>query len=476
MNRDYWTVRWRLTVWNSAVLTMLFCLFSVAMLFAVHNHLAYKSDQVLKEELFALQDEVRRFSDTPETLLLVLQRRFATHAEIYFQVLSANSQPIFRSHFLDSVELPRPDERVLASGQLFQDVNLPQGKFRLVTMATHNTRNEPMLLQVVTPRAALRQEFSWYWGTLLTALPVAIFTSVGAGHLLASRAMRPVDRMAATADRISAENLSERLIVDNPRDELGRLTVTLNQMFDRLHKSMAQMKQFTSDAAHELRSPIAALKTRIEVTLLSEKCPPDCRLIFQELLHETNVMGEMVDQLLILSRHDSGQETSQAEDVHANVLLLDVVERLKPLSESRGTPIFLRDLPAWVVQGDYISLSRVFWNLLDNASKYSSPGGEIHVHAELRDDRWICSIRDTGRGIAAEHLPKVFDRFYRVDSSRTRSEGGTGLGLAICKSVVEALHGTLTVTSEVGVGTVFRVELPGFAPTQDSEESDSGLR
>lgn len=471
MTRERWTVRWRLTVWNSAVLTLLFCLFSVAMLYAVHGHLAYKADQVLKEELFALQDEVQRFADDSDALSLVLQRRYATHAQIHFQILSQNFQPISRSRFLDDIELPKSAEHFQRDGLRFEDIRLPQGRFRLVSMATRNSRNEPLLLQVVTPREALRQEFSWYWGTLLTALPIAILTSVGAGHLLASQAMRPVERMAATADRISAENLSERLTVDNPHDELGRLTVTLNQMFDRLHKSMAQMKQFTSDAAHELRSPMAALKTRLEVALRSATCPEGSRQNFEELLRETNMMCELVDQLLILSRHDSGQEIAMIEEVHADVLLLDVLERVRPLAESRGVELHLSKLPSWVVLGDYVGLSRVFWNLLDNATKYTGRGGEVRVSAEIRQGRWVCAIRDTGPGIPPEHLPNIFNRFYRIDSSRTRSAGGTGLGLAICKSIVEGLRGKLLVESEVGVGTVFRIELPGSVPAGDTEES-----
>ena len=475
MTRERWTVRWRLTVWNSAVLTLLFCLFSVAMLYAVHGHLAYKADQVLKEELFALQEEVQRYTDDSETLSLVLQRRYATHAAIHFQILDQDFRPISRSRFLEDIELPRPADPFQIEGQKFQDIHLPPGKFRLLSMATRNSRNEQRLLQVVTPRAALRQEFSWYWGTLLTALPIAILIAVGAGHLLASQAMRPVERMAATADRISAENLSERLIVDNPRDELGRLTVTLNQMFDRLHKSMAQMKQFTSDAAHELRSPMAALKTRLEVALRSETCPEGSRQNYEELLRETNMMCELVDQLLILSRHDSGQEISMIEEVHADVLLLDVLERVRPLAESRGVQLHLSSLPGWVVLGDYVSLSRVFWNLLDNATKYTNRGGKVRVRAEIQQCKWICSIRDTGRGIPKEHLPYIFNRFYRIDSSRTRSEGGTGLGLAICKSIVEGLRGKVLVESEVGVGTEFRIELPGTAPSADTGDSGVAL-
>jgi signal transduction histidine kinase len=458
MTRERWTVRWRLTVWNSAVLTLLFCLFSVAMLYAVHSHLAHKADLVLKEELFALQDEVQRFTDDSETLTLVLQRRFVTHAEIHFQILGQNLQPVSRSRFLDEFELPRPADPFRMEGQQFQDIRLPQGRFRLLSMATRNAHNEPLLLQVVTPRAALRQEFSWYWSTLLIALPIAILTSVGAGHLLASQAMRPVEQMA-----------------DNSRDELGRLAVTLNKMFDRLHKSMAQMKQFTSDAAHELRSPMAALMTRLEVALRSATCPEGSRQNFEELLRETNMMCELVDQLLILSRHDSGQEISMIEEVYADVLLLDVLERVRPLAESRGIELHLSTLPAWIVLGDYIGLSRVFWNLLDNATKYTSRGGEVRVSAEIRQGRWVCSIRDTGRGIPKEHLPNIFNRFYRIDYSRTRSEGGTGLGLAICKSIVEGLRGRLHVESEVGVGTEFRIELPGNAPSGDTEESGVAL-
>lgn len=471
MNRERWTVRWRLTVWNSAVLTLLFCLFSIAMLFAVHQHLIYQADQVMQEELHELIEDFHRNADDSGAMSEQLQRRYSVHSDFHFQVLNADQQPIFRSRYLTNLELPLPKALDQLRGPIYDDIDLPEGKFRLLSLAIRDSHSRPLLMQVVTPRSALRQEFSWYWGTLLTALPIAILVSVGAGHLLARQALRPLDRMAGTANRISAENLSERLVLENPRDELGRLTVTLNEMFDRLQTSVAQMKQFTSDAAHELRSPIAALKTRVEVTLRSDRSSSEYRDVIQEVLQETNHMGELVDQLLVLSRHDSGQQTISFDEVRADVLLLDVLERFRTQADSRGQKLAVSELPPWVTPGDDIWLSLVFWNLLENASKYTDSGGEIFVEAEIREDRWMCSIRDTGRGIAEQHLPRIFDRFYRVDFSRTRSAGGTGLGLAICKSIVEAHHGTITVTSQVGVGSIFRVELPGSAAVTDSNLS-----
>ncbi len=469
MNRM--TIRWRLTIWNSVVLTLLFCVFSVVMLFAVHGHLSYQADQIMMEELKELLEDLRSVDDTT-ALATQLSRRYAVHAQYHFQVLDSQGRSVFRSRYLTQFSLPSTASPGDMRGHRYEDIMLPVGRFRLLSMPIRNSQSDPLLLQVVTPRTALIQDFRWYLGTLLTSLPMALLVSLLAGYLLARRALQPLEHIADTANRISAENLNQRLEVGNSNDELGRLSTTLNQMFDRLSVSMAQMKQFTSDAAHELRSPIASLRTRAEVALRSTRTLGEYQGVVRETLAEASLMSELVDQLLLLSRHDSGQQTAQFEEIRVDVLWRDVVDRFRAVAEEKELSLKLSDLPAWIMRGDDVWLSQLFWNLLYNARKYTLRGGEILVSARIVGQEWLCTVQDTGIGIEARHLPRIFDRFYRVGTSRARTEGGTGLGLAICKSIAEAHGGRILVSSEMGVGTSFLVALPGQPPEADGDSMD----
>ncbi len=444
------------------VFTLLFVAFSAAILSAFHRHLTYLADQELMEELRELTEEVRSIDDD-RSLVTRLAPHYSAHSHYHFQIVNARGEILFRSRFLEQVPLPRPHLSVdQIRGPSYSDLSLGEiGQFRMLSTAIRNPKSEPFLLQVISPRAAIQQEFRWYLGTLMTTLPMAIAVSVLAGYWLARRALIPLEKVAAIAERISAEKLDQRLEILNPSDELGRLATTLNQLFDRIRLSYSQMRQFTSDAAHELRSPIAALQTQSEVALRSTRTVEEYQRVMHETLKEVSHMGDLVDQLLLLSRHDAGKQTAYFEDLPVDRLLLDVIDRARPIIEECGLKLSVSNFPLWRVKGDDIWLSQLFWNLLDNASKYTLPGGTITVTSGIEGSEWWCVIRDTGVGIASVHLPHIFDRFYRVDSSRTRNTGGTGLGLAICKSIVEAHGGKISVQSTVNVGTEFTVHLPG---------------
>lgn len=472
MNGSRWSIRGRLTVWNTVVLTVLFGIVCLAMLSAIHGHLSYIADQSTVEELQELVEELRTIDDD-QTLVTQLTPRYSVHSHYHFQIVNSHGHTLFRSRFLSLVQLPQPESVAEFRGTQFENVDLgPLGMFRLVSTAVRNSRSEPLLLQVITPRAALKQEFGWYVGTLLWAFPLAVLLSLVTGYLLARQALLPLERMAKAAERISAEKLDERLAVTNPNDELGRLARTLNQMFDRIRTSVDQIRQFTADAAHELRSPIAALRARSEIALRMPRSTDEYQSVVQETLDETNRMSALVDQLLMLSRHDSGQPSVRFDELPVDQLLLDVIDRFRSVAEERQQDLRIGPLPAWTISGDDIWLSQLFWNLLDNAGKYTPNGETIEITAQIVGGQWCCSIRDSGVGIAAEHLPRIFDRFYRVDNSRTRSTGGTGLGLTICQSIVQTHGGTITATSQENVGSTFTVSLPGHPSTHEITPSE----
>lgn len=471
-----WTIRWRLTLRNAAVLTGLFAAFCAVMLSLVHDHLQQQSDQWLGEELRELAEEVNLARDSRE-LLATLRKRYAVHSHFHFRILTETGQPLFQSRFLNNVSLPTPGPAAELRGQVFQDLEIAEvGTFRLLSCSIRDPQSQPLLLQVAAPKTALRREFQWYVGTVLAMVPIALLVAIATGYGLARQALAPVDEMVATAERISAERLDERLQVLNPRDELGRLASTLNAMFDRLHRSIDQMRRFTSDAAHELRSPIAALRTEAEVVLRAPRDAEAYRRTVEQTAEEATRLGELVSQLLTLSRHDAGQVPIFEETVRVDLLLLDVLGRFQSRSQEQKVALCCGPLPAWLVVGDDLLLSQLFYNLIDNALKYTPRGGSIRLWGHIYGGDLVVGIQDTGIGIPDDLLRRIFDRFYRVDPSQGGDRGGAGLGLAICQAITEMHRGQIEVTSEAGEGSCFQVTLPGEPDHQPlTEEEDIAL-
>ena len=455
-----WKIRWRLTVWNVAVLSLILVWFASAMLIMVRSHLYQRDDIVMAEELKELVEELSLPTEREE-ISRRLERLFAVHSHYYFQVVTADRAILFRSRFLTQIPLPIPADPQELRGRFFQDIDIPRlGHYRLLTQAIRDSQSRPLLVQVLTSRAALDREFLSYVWMTLALLPMGALASLVSGFLLAKWALAPIERIIGIAERISAEKLTERLEVSNPHDELGRLAITLNRMFDRLHRSIDEMRRFTADAAHELRSPLAVMRTEAEVVLRNSREVPVYQHVIEVNLEETKRLGDMVDQLLILSRHDAGLPSEIQDEVQLDALISDVGDRFRTVAAEKGIELELSVKQACVVLGDDISLSQMFFNLLDNAIKYTPSGGRVSLTETIDGDKVRIIVEDTGVGIAAEHLARIFDRFYRVDYSRNRDHGGAGLGLAICKSIVEAHRGEISVASLSSGGTRFTVTLP----------------
>ena len=295
---------------------------------------------------------------------------------------------------------------------------------------------------------------------LLTAGPLAMALAGGLSYLLARKALAPVEQLRSQTQDVTAERLDRRLPVANPHDELGRLAKTINAMIGRLERSFAEVRRFTADASHELRTPLAAIRTEAEVALRSPLSLEDHQQLLMSILEECGRLTQLTDQLLALAREDVGLARPARVPLDLAALVDETVETMRPLAESKG--ITLRVEPGGYVplSGDGVRLRQVFFSLLDNAIKYTPAGGSVEAGAALRGRAVVAIVRDTGIGIPPEHLPHVFDRFYRVDKARSRSEGGTGLGLSIAKSIVEGHGGRIELESEPGRGTVCTVTLP----------------
>lgn len=295
--------------------------------------------------------------------------------------------------------------------------------------------------------------------TLLMSVPLALVVAGAGGIFLARRALKPVEQIADTAREIGETDLSRRIAV-NTRDELGRLASTLNQMIERLERAFKRQREFTGDASHELRTPLSVIQAESTLALQKARSPDEYRASLESIARETEHMSRIIEQLLVLARADSGMDSIAFVKTDLNELLRDVSEDCALLSRQKGLEMEADLKDSLIVRGDRGLLRRLFLNLVDNAVRYTPKGGKVSLESVARDHMAVVSIRDTGIGIPAEHLPYVFERFYRVDKARSRSEGGSGLGLAICKQIADLHGGQIQVESREGEGSVFRVLLP----------------
>lgn len=293
--------------------------------------------------------------------------------------------------------------------------------------------------------------------TLLISVPIIVVIAGSSGYFLAARALTPIDKIIHTARNISAQDLSARLNLPKTDDEVGRLATTIDSMLARLDDAFRRERQFTADASHELRTPLAAMQTIIGSTLTRQRSPAEYEQALVDLNQEAEQMHSLTQGLLHLARTDAGRQPIKFEEVNLSILLQDVTDSLRPLAADKGLAIITDVSDNLTLAGDSDGMIRLFLNLIDNAIKYTHQGYIIISAKAQTDDRIAVTISDTGVGIAPDHLPYIFDRFYRVDGSR--STEGIGLGLAIAVDIAQAHGGTITVESELGKGTIFTVQL-----------------
>jgi heavy metal sensor kinase len=294
---------------------------------------------------------------------------------------------------------------------------------------------------------------------IAVAYPLTLIVTSAGGAFLASRALAPIDRLTQVARQISAEDLSRRLDMKLPDDEVGRLAQTFNDMIARLDEAFRRQRQFTADASHELRTPLTALKGQAEVALQREREPVEYREVLASVNAQVDRMIRLVGSLLTLARADAGQMTIAREAVDLGQLVADAAEQLTPVAHEKGVEMEVQAGPRIRLLADEDLLLQLTLNLLDNAVKYTPVGGIVGVAWALENGSAVLRVSDTGPGIPREHLPHVFDRFYRVDASRGAS-AGAGLGLSISKWIAEVHGGTIAVESASGRGSTFIVRLP----------------
>lgn len=295
---------------------------------------------------------------------------------------------------------------------------------------------------------------------LMWGIPFVLLLAGLGGYFLANRALQPIERITTTAQEITIHDLTRRLDYRGPEDEIGRLAHTFDRMLARLHDSFWREQRFTGDAAHELRTPLTVLKGQIEVTLSRPRKREEYQSKLLELGTQVDRLSRLSNALLFLSRSDQKQLSWDPVSFDLGELLDVIVEQIQPLAHERGLMVQMNLTPNLHIYGDPDHLTRLFLNLLDNAVKYTPRWGQLTIEASNDPARTRVVIHNSGPGIPPEHLPHLFNRFYRVDADRSRETGGDGLGLAIAQEIVRLHGGEIYAESEPGQGVTFTVYLP----------------
>ena len=469
------SIRVRLTFWYAMTLAVIL---AVSALFSYHyfsHNLSGQVDLQVREigrTLDRNRNDILRDSATAQHCE-ELQNLIHTHNWGAFILLrDASLQEICTSDNLVDRVLPFGPvarQQVRWLHEHLETVDLEDGgKLRLLSYPLVNNGRLVGIVQVAQELGPLFQTIEELRLIYLVVGPFAIFWLCLGCWLLAERLIAPVLEVTEAAQGITADHLSRRLPLGNHQDELTQMVACLNQMLDRLEKSFRRIRQFSGDASHELRTPLTILRGETEVTLRWAKSPEEFRDMLRSNMEEIDRMERIIESLLTLAKSEVGELTLEMKSLSLSDMVQELYLQSRLLCEAKRIEVqLLLDVDQEIrIRGDELRLRQMFLNLISNAIKYTPEDGHLEIALAMGDNFARVDINDSGIGIPAEHLPHIFDRFYRVDKARNRMDGGTGLGLAIVKWIAEAHGGGITVRSEVGKGSSFSVRLPVDGPEE----------
>ncbi|HWA95958.1 MAG TPA: ATP-binding protein [Terracidiphilus sp.] len=455
------TIQARLTAWYFLSLAVIVALFASASWFAMRASMYHSIDRDLGYRMTSVLPFIQSNAlNSPEQF----DRVFAGSADspivgIFAQITDDEGNILYESNVLRSHRVPvfaaaPPDGAILLS-------TVGERGWPVRVASLHIEVNGVELnVHVVEPLRDLMSSLREYRIDLALLTVVALLLTTTAGYWMSRRALAPVEQIRRQAEAIDPANLTARLYVPPTEDELARLAQTLNAMLERIETSFHSVRQFTADASHELRAPLALILTAGEVSLRRERTREELTDVLQKVVREARHMSNLVDNLLDLARGDVGGRHTQIQPIEICSTLRTLAAELEPTATAKGLELTVK-LPANEVHvlSDATDLRRLFLILLDNAIKYTESGA-IRISLAVDGTDASISIADTGIGMDESALPHIFDRFWRADKVRSRAEGGAGLGLSLAAQILERLNGSIAVQSAPGKGSTFTVRLP----------------
>ncbi len=460
-----WPLRTRLVLWTVLVGGISVALFGGIIGQSLKTKLRHHLDATLRSEGESVFVGVRQmghpmnWSDPAEVAKL-----FSAVVSLYsFEIEQPPGTLVYRSKSLGNIPLPGGEDGVPFTGNIDASD----------TVRVLQLSDEKMRLRVAVDLSPFNEWEKSMWWTYAIILPLTLASLAGGAIWLYRKALKPVDDIVVAAERITAERLEQRLPVSGNRDEIGHLTTVLNRMIDRLQQSFQQARRFSADASHELKTPLTIIRGELEIALRSGEIPHGVEKTMLDLLEETGRLIHLVEGLLLLSQADAGKFPVGQDVVALTGLIEELAEDIEILGDRLEIGVKLQLEPDISVKGSTQFLRQLVLNLFDNAIKYNRQSGAIHCDLIGADGMAVFRIANTGADIPPEDRERIFDRFFRVESSRARSDvsgGGQGLGLSIAREIVRAHGGTLTLEPSGPGWTVFQFTIPLCDPGRDDVE------
>jgi heavy metal sensor kinase len=478
------SLRFKLTLWYVLILGILLISFSSILYFTLSKSLYRDVDNKLSSFAEVIASESSSplskfgFGNIDQALETSLNLKPIGK---FIQVLDESGKIGRKSDNLKNVQLPISLNALKNAykGLTTFETNRSIGNtpLRIITFPVVENSHVTKIVQIASSLEEVEEALNKLFLILVITVPLALMVASLGGQFLAHKALKPVDNINQTARMITSQNLNQRINPPKVKDEISRLIETFNEMISRLDQSFRQMKQFSSDASHELKTPLTILKGEVEVMLRKERTLPEYQQTLKSNLEEINRMSQIVEDLLLLSKADSGEIKLNKEEIDLTKILNEVVAQMDVLTKSKGLHLSSSNHhQGMLFFGDALRIRELLINLIENGIKYTEEGGSIHITLQKEcassgrnQSGWIegemeefvkIRVSDTGIGIAKEDQERIFNRFFRVDKARSREQGGSGLGLSICKWIVEAHQGEIKVESELGKGSSFIVRLP----------------
>ena len=467
------SIRLKLSLWNALILLLVLGVSSgIWYAYLSHSLLKQLDQRLLRlvEEQGSFQERLQADGVVDCAVAAEIARRFRLGE--FYRVVDEQGNRLCEAQGARKQMPPLQDwmlEAVRSEGSLLSTISFPgRHSLRQLVVSLGRQNGRRLFFQGAVGLGRVEQPLREFRSLLLLLSPVTLLLVAGCGWFLAGRALAPVNNITRAMGKVNADNLNRRLPIGKARDEISRLAETFNAMLANLEESFRKIRQFSGDASHELRTPLTILKGETEVALRWAKHPDEFRKMLESSMEEIDRMGRIIEDLLTLAKSEAGSRSLVIKPFSLSDLLQGIYLQANTLGEAKNIKTHLKlDVTEEIrLMGDELRLRQLFLNLVANAVNYTPDGGQVEIILAVADGEAKVTVSDTGIGIPAEHLPHIFDRFYRVDKARNREDGGTGLGLAIVKSLAEAHGGRVEVASTPGEGTAFTVFLPAQGPEE----------